>query len=181
MAWSSKVTRRDDVAKLMASLTDELHLTYRVLIDQPKSYITWSHRRFTLRQMVEVDGEQGATFIDKDIKLTEQMLTAQTEKQVEDQGRNFHCWDHRRLLLQMQQTNIDNDGELALTTRLIKSSMSNFSAWHYRSQLLKERITDKTVQMELDLIINAVCVDPTDQSIWLYYKWIVSHATKGNL
>merc|ERR1719500_1067021 len=81
----------------------------------------------------------------------------------------------------MQDTNIDNDGELALTTRLIKSSMSNFSAWHYRSQLLKERITDKTVQMELDLIINAVCVDPTDQSIWLYYKWIVSHATKDHV
>jgi len=181
MAWSSKVTRREDISKLIASLADELHLTYRVLIDQPKSYVTWSHRRFTLRKMVEVDCDQGATFIAKDIKLTEQMLTAQTEKQVEDQGRNFHCWDHRRLLLQMQKDGVNNDAELALTTKLIKSSMSNFSAWHYRSQLLKERITERTVKMELDLIINAVCVDPTDQSIWLYYKWIVSHATSNHV
>ena len=61
------------------------------------------------------------------------MLSAQTEKQVEDQGRNFHCWDHRRLLLKMSDS-FDLNVELSLTTRLIKNSMSNFSAWHYRSQ-----------------------------------------------
>lgn len=60
-----------------------------------------SHRRFILRKMRELSIEEGTDFINKDIKLTEQMLTAQTEKQVEDQGRNFHCWDHRRLLLQL--------------------------------------------------------------------------------
>ena len=85
--------------------------------------------------MCQVSKEEGAEFIQKDIKLTEQMLSAQTEKQVEDQGRNFHCWDHRRLLLQMSDS-FDLNVELGLTTRLIKSSMSNFSAWHYRSQAL---------------------------------------------
>ena len=83
--------------------------------------------------MCQASKEEGAEFIQKDIKLTEQMLSAQTEKQVEDQGRNFHCWDHRRLLLKMSNS-FDLNVELGLTTRLIKSSMSNFSAWHYRSQ-----------------------------------------------
>ena len=36
-----------------------------------------------------------------------------------------------------------------------------------------------TVTLELDLIVNAVCVDPSDQSIWIYYKWIIGHATTG--
>ena len=83
--------------------------------------------------MRQVSLESGDEFIAKDIKLTEQMLTAQTEKQVEDQGRNFHCWDHRRLLLRMVG-DVDIDAELTLTTKLIKNSMSNYSAWHYRSK-----------------------------------------------
>ena len=39
MVWNSKVTRKSD--DLIKHLTQELYLTYRVLIDHPKSYITW--------------------------------------------------------------------------------------------------------------------------------------------
>ena len=35
-------------------------------------------------------------------QLTERLLTGMTEAQVEDQGRNFHCWDHHRLLQKME-------------------------------------------------------------------------------
>ena len=44
-----------------------------------------------------------------------------------------------------------------------------------------EQLDLATVTLELDLIVNAVCVDPSDQSIWIYYKWIIGHAAKGTL
>ena len=39
MVWNSKVMRKSD--DLIKHLAQELYLTYRVLIDHPKSYITW--------------------------------------------------------------------------------------------------------------------------------------------
>ena len=71
------------------------------------------------------------------------------------------------------------DNELKLTTKLLKSSISNFSAWHYRSNLLKSKVEDDSerksiIEKELDLIMNAIFTDPSDQSIWIYYKWIIS-------
>ena len=30
------------------------------------------------------------------------------------------------------------------------------------------------IEKELDLIMNAIFTDPSDQSIWIYYKWIIS-------
>ena len=71
------------------------------------------------------------------------------------------------------------DNELKLTTKLLKSSISNFSAWHYRSNLLKSKVEDdlerkSIIEKELDLIMNAIFTDPNDQSIWIYYKWIIS-------
>ena len=82
-------------------LSDELYMTYQILIQSPKSYIAWSHRRYCLLALQKYNPDIGEKYIQKDIKLTQTMLTAMTEAQVEDQGRNFHCWDHRRLLLKM--------------------------------------------------------------------------------
>ena len=96
-----KSEEKDEKATFINKLKDELYLTYRVLVQSPKSYVTWAHRRFCLRTLMSCDHVVGAEYVEKEIKLTETMLTAMTETQVEDQGRNFHCWDHRRLVLQM--------------------------------------------------------------------------------
>ena len=96
-----KIQENDEKTNFINQLKDELYLTYRVLVQSPKSYVTWAHRRFCLRTLMSCDHVAGTEYVEKEIKLTETMLTAMTETQVEDQGRNFHCWDHRRLVLQM--------------------------------------------------------------------------------
>ena len=95
------IQEHDEKTAFINQLKDELYLTYRVLVQSPKSYVTWAHRRFCLRTLMSCDHVAGTEYVEKEIKLTETMLTAMTETQVEDQGRNFHCWDHRRLVLQM--------------------------------------------------------------------------------
>ena len=102
-----KNEEKDEKTTFINQLKDELYLTYRVLVQSPKSYVTWAHRRFCLRTLISCDHDVGTEYVQKEIKLTETMLTAMTEIQVEDQGRNFHCWDHRRLVLQMGTGFID--------------------------------------------------------------------------
>ena len=100
---------------------------------------------------------------------------SRTESQVENQGRNFHCWDHRRLIL-AQNDHLANDPltEVTLTSKLISTSFSNFSAWHYRSKLL-DLAGDGIAQREMELVLNAVFTDPIDVSSWIYHRWLIAN------
>ena len=98
---------------------------------------------------------------------------SRTETQVENQGRNFHCWDHRRLLLRTNPTFFDLKIEEEITTKLITTSFSNFSAWHYRSKLLNLAET-KIAERELELVLNAVFTDPADSSSWIYHRYLIA-------
>ena len=120
--------------KSLETLEQELDLTFNCLVDSPKSYSTWAHRRNILKLIRQFDEEKGLEILKTEVGLTEKMLMSRTEDQVENQGRNFHCWDHRRLILNALPQ--DAMTEIQLTTKLIQTSFSNFSAWHYRSKLL---------------------------------------------
>ncbi|XP_063902112.1 geranylgeranyl transferase type-2 subunit alpha-like [Zophobas morio] len=114
---------------------------------------------------VEVDWKQELLFCEKLLNIDE---------------RNFHCWDHRRWVI--SQFGASKYHEFALTTKLITLNFSNYSAWHYRSNLLQELYIIgsnssallKTLQSELDLVNSACFTEPTDQSVWLYQKWLLS-------
>lgn len=80
--------------------------------------------------------------------------------------------------------------ELAFTTRKIEASFSNFSAWHYRSKLLPklwaergETTNDEASRLalldgEFNLVLQALYTDPSDQSGWLYHRWLVGRGTE---
>ena len=102
---------------------------------------------------------------------------SRTETQVENQGRNFHCWDHRRLLLKTEF--FDPKIEEELTAKLITTSFSNFSAWHYRSKLLDLSRTEIALR-EMELVLNAVFTDPADSSSWLYHRYIIANSLQNS-
>lgn len=84
--------------------------------------------------------------------------------------------------------------ELKYTLSKIESNFSNFSAWHNRSKLLPcvwdgERLDAKAraerrahgmfnvlcnLHKEFDLLQQAMYTDPSDQSIWIYHRWLVA-------
>ena len=65
--------------------------------------------------------------------------------------------------------------ELKFTTEKINQNFSNYSAWHHRVQQLKQLPLELRPQLsaELEYVLQAVFMDPNDQSAWLYYTWLL--------
>lgn len=92
--------------------------------------------------------------------------------------RNFHCWNHRRFVVQI--AGIDIQKEIDFTENKIRENFSNFSSWFQRSALLCHAVgrnqTDASElwDKEYKFVENAIFTDPTDQSAWFYHKWLSS-------
>ena len=73
--------------------------------------------------------------------------------------------------------------EWDFTTTKIQDNFSNFSAFYYRSQLLPgylEIASDPLLvwRNEFQLIENAVCTEPDDQTAWWYQALLLSFDSK---
>lgn len=152
----------------------ELDFLVACLRVNPKSYFTWAHRCWILLNAPSPNWERELALCTRFLSLDE---------------RNFHCWDYRRWLV--SQMSVCSEKELEFVTTKLYENFSNFSAWHYRSRLIPKATSTssgggddcnnelpKNVLMEeLDLVRNALFVDPTDQSPWFYYRWLLSNCT----
>jgi geranylgeranyl transferase type-2 subunit alpha len=123
---------------------DELKVTFKGITDgNPKSYSAWYQRSWVLHQHPQPD-------LKAELELCEKSLGFDC--------RNFHCWDHRRVVAKL--AGLDSDEEFAFLDRLIKANPSNYSAWHYRGTLLQNLqkandpsrlLSDECVAKELEV------------------------------
>ncbi|KAF8163141.1 rab-protein geranylgeranyltransferase [Crassisporium funariophilum] len=160
-------------------LSDELSMTMSQLKAHPKIYWIWNHRRWCLETVPEGPGSEGEPDVlgwkqsvwDKELLVVERMLDADS--------RNFLAWDYRRYVLGSMPTSRPEASELVYTSKKIESNFSNFSAWHQRSKVLSSLWAqglldeEKSREDEYDLLRNAMYTDPSDQSVWMYHRWLV--------
>jgi len=144
----------------------ELYLTERSLLNNPKSYCSWFHRRWTV--------EQGTSDLDKELALCTRFLKRDS--------RNFHCWNYRRFIV--KKAGVPLVEEFDYTSKLIESNFSNYSAWHYRSTLLPELVRSNSefrerLDTEIEYAMNAFYTEPDDQSAWLYHRWLLARRGVG--
>lgn len=140
-------------------INDELYLTEKCLQVNPKSYSAWYHRNWVLDHVdPSPDWNKELLLCSKYLKMDE---------------RNFHCWDYRKIVASKCQES--NDNELKFTMEMIDSNFSNYSAWHYRSKLFSatEKDEECTKISELSLVESAAYTDPSDQSAWIYQRWLI--------
>lgn len=96
-----------------------------------------------------------------------------------------HAWNYRRYIVKL--ANVGPLEELEFSKSKINDNFSNFSSWYYRSSLLKMLYSSghdpSAIQAEIDEDFNqiqeAIYTDPTDQSVWLYLRWLFSVFSKG--
>lgn len=148
----------------------ELSFLERCLRVNPKSYGTWHQRVWALRRHPDPDWRH-------ELQLCTQCL--------QQDGRNFHCWDHRRVVVREGRLPVEE--ELDFTQRLINTNFSNYSAWHYRSTVLPlvhphpslaRQPSPLALTHECELVQNAVFTDPNDQSAWFYHRWLLGRADR---
>ncbi|XP_047663308.1 geranylgeranyl transferase type-2 subunit alpha [Tachysurus fulvidraco] len=158
----------------------------------PKSYGSWHHRGWVSSRLPRPDWKRELSLCDRCLSLDD---------------RNFHCWDYRRLVVKASRVSVEQ--ELQFTDRLIGSNFSNYSSWHYRSTLLPllhpqptsdpesacqkhtgrtaspqthgHRVCEEQLLKEYELVQNAVFTDPSDQSVWFYYRWLLGRAEREEL
>lgn len=140
-------------------INDELYLTEKCLQVNPKSYSAWYHRNWV------IDNVDPSPDWNKELLLCTKYLKMDE--------RNFHCWDYRQIVATKCQE--PNENELEFTMEMIESNFSNYSAWHYRSKLFSASGKDEesTKISELSLVENAAFTDPSDQSAWIYQRWLI--------
>ncbi|KAH8883802.1 geranylgeranyl transferase type-2 subunit alpha [Thozetella sp. PMI_491] len=165
-------------------LKTELGFTIPLLLEYPKCYWIWGHRRWILLEVIKRLPVPIARRVwEEELGLVAKMLT-------KDQ-RNFHAWGYRRLVVKMLESAALEgksmaESEFEYTTKRIKADLSNFSAWHGRSKLiprlLDERGADDAARQvffddELALIREALNVGPEDQSLWYYHLFLILNLT----
>eukprot|EP00536_Pseudo-nitzschia_multiseries_P016555 jgi/Psemu1/221635/e_gw1.1142.19.1 len=169
--------RREIVLSTLETLTTnivqrERVLTQKALERNPKAYGAWFHRKWILQKL-----RPPPRVFHEELTLTKQFLRVDE--------RNFHCWNYRRFVGN-KTNNASNRvvlptelirSELDFTTEKIKENFSNFSAFHYRSQLLDlchnegDACNLKPIlEEEFQLIEDAVCTEPDDQTCWWYHS-----------
>uniref|UniRef100_A0A0K0DAA9 Geranylgeranyl transferase type-2 subunit alpha n=1 Tax=Angiostrongylus cantonensis TaxID=6313 RepID=A0A0K0DAA9_ANGCA len=151
-------------------LRAELFLTQLCLEANHKSYSAWFHRGWVLQQQEHPGVKTELMLCDKALKLD---------------CRNFHTWDHRRVVAKL--CSLGWSDELEFCNRLIDQNFSNYSAWHYRAALhLMVGTTNKnfkgldeiTINDELKKVTSAFFTDPDDQSAWMYTRFLLEMDSK---
>ncbi|KAH9414314.1 hypothetical protein DERP_008513 [Dermatophagoides pteronyssinus] len=142
----------------------ELMFTENCLQSSPKSYATWHHRIWLIKQMRNPNFNRELELCNKCLSLDE---------------RNFHCWDYRRFIVRFGK--IPTMDEFRFTSKKILDNFSNFSSWHYRSSLFRQLLAENydleelqsMIDKDFETVKNAIFTDPNDQSPWLYFRWLI--------
>ncbi|CAD6190675.1 unnamed protein product [Caenorhabditis auriculariae] len=154
-----------------------LALTQAVLEKNSDNYTIWNIRREALQKRIDDNNElaKSETASDeekaKSQRSIESLLAGELfmsyeciknnpkivfllqelalcEKALKLDCRNFHVWDHRRIVARMAQRTADE--EIEYSNQLVSDNFSNYSAWHYRSVLIQKVHMEKTGQYRLD-------------------------------
>eukprot|EP00741_Cyanophora_paradoxa_P025202 tig00000350_g24327.t1 len=170
--------RREILKELLKDKTEEeskaickqeLSVVDSALAVNPKVYCLWWHRRWLI----------GTGFCDPQREL---QLCA---KYLDLDERNFHTWYYRMDMAKLVRETPED--ALAFTTKKINQNCSNYSAWHFRSKFYPQSmqksspkgdacLTPDVLKSELALVQQAYFTEPSDQSAWLYHRWLLNES-----
>ncbi|KRX09792.1 hypothetical protein PPERSA_02664 [Pseudocohnilembus persalinus] len=174
----------------------EIMMTMVLLKKRPKCYAIWSHRQWLVLKAYEIEelieketGEKKKPrMVEQDLQICSKML------QMDE--RNFHAWNYRiwlvRDVLKYNPKLIEK--ELEYLKQKIEDNFSNFSAFHFRTkhftvqhqqkledgetenkqEIIQNFLSKEVYDEELEMVKNAIFIQPNEQGVWQYYRWLLS-------
>jgi len=127
---------------------DELEFCNVMIIEEPKGFQTWEHKRFCSLALNEIDQEREAKFLDIILALD---------------SKNYHAWSFR--VWMTKQFNLFAE-EWALIDAKLKNQIDNNSVWSYRKFLSKH--LSVSIETEEDLCYSLLLSHLDVESIWYY-------------
>ncbi|CAD2111182.1 geranylgeranyl transferase type-2 subunit alpha, putative [Plasmodium vinckei petteri] len=180
--------------ELKEMMENENSMIEDILVKFSKCNELWFHKLWIIKYCIKND------LIDLKYLLNE-IEYCKNSLHIDD--RNYHCWNYRSYIIsciniyekktkeklpknmdsiEINENDKNNDVEqnvnnfnvqtsnCKLSKLLIERNFSNFSAWYLKYSLKEELIN---INEELELIKNAIFTDPSDQSLWEYYRWFL--------
>ncbi|KAJ9614739.1 Rab geranylgeranyltransferase [Knufia peltigerae] len=173
---SGKINEDTRISNVLDIIQLDLQFLFPLLLQFPKCYWIWNHRRWLLQQSTALlPSPQARKLWEEELGLVGKMLSRDS--------RNFHGWGYRRMVVSnlespALQGQSMSRSELEYTKKMIGTNLSNFSAWHNRTKVLlkilaEEHASDEDRRQMLDdelELIHKALFDPFDQSLWFYHQ-----------
>jgi geranylgeranyl transferase type-2 subunit alpha len=147
-------------------LQEEIQLTSQFLLLDERNFHCWNYRRYVVACLAQAwNGEWNVLEKKEPTSTIVSLMGPQIASTVSALSES-----------PAKQTIPDDwlQSEFDFTTTKIKDNFSNFSAFHYRSQLLEyigedKSLVEKILDNEFQIIEDAVCTEPDDQTAWWYH------------
>ena len=162
-------------------LQEELGLTSTFLSADERNFHCWNYRRFIVACLAgSWDGEWNISVDDTtETSSSPSLMGPQVVDKETSEARNT-----KPIVIPQELIR----SEFEFTTSKIEQNFSNFSAFHYRSQLLDlcddndngNVDIEEIMEKEFQLIENAVCTEPDDQTCWWYHAILLDKLSGHN-
>jgi geranylgeranyl transferase type-2 subunit alpha len=170
--WTIREECKSNNPTLARILQTELALTANFLQLDERNFHCWNYRRFVVAAVASKNNSDGMVdgsweFLFDDNPMGPQLAESSSTPSTCDPSA------FQELIL----------SEFQFTTQKIHDNFSNFSAFHYRSQLLELMVSvnqspkSELVETELQLVENAMCTEPDDQTAWWYHAFLLDWIT----
>lgn len=149
--------RRKIIKHLKLDLADEKRYISSVILESPKNYQVWQHRKWIIETTKDPKDEKS---------FTSQLFSMD--------GKNYHAWQHRQwVVLHFSLW----DGELKFTEQLLNDDVMNNSAWNHRYYVVNgmNKLNDeKSLDNEVNFVIKKIKQSYDNESSWNYLRGILS-------
>ena len=139
------------------NIYDEIEYVNNIIINYPKIFQIWHHRRLLIDKLNECSQEK---------KILDIIL--------EEDSKNYHCWSHRIWMIR-RFNNIE--GEFEFVEKMLNDDVKNNSAWNYRYFLVeyinKNNPDENIIKNEIKYAVNNIKICILNESAFNYINGLI--------
>ena len=144
------------------NIYDEIEYLNMIILNYPKTYQVWHHRRLLIDKLNECSQEK---------KILQKIL--------DEDDKNFHCWSHRIWMIRRFN---NAEGEFEFIDKMLEIDVKNNSVWNYRFFLVEyvnknkksKDLSDNIIKNEIKYAFNKIKYCLLNESPFSYINGFIN-------